>query len=181
MEDLRGMDGLRDRLQLSLLRRVAELAGDLEDERDAELGELLHDLEARAEEVREAEERLEEFERRLEQAGVSFGPAQEQVERLLGEVEHRDAALADSLERIETLRRRVAEAEARAGELAKLELRAAELAEAEARVRELEEAAASVGAHPDRVREVERLQRDLEDRQARFAKREAELDAVQRV
>src|SRR5919106_285477 len=94
------MDGLRDRLQLSLLRRVAELAGELEEERNAELAELLVEVEARAEEVRDAEEHLEELERRLERVGAPLGNAQKQVERLLAEVERRHDELAERSARL---------------------------------------------------------------------------------
>ncbi|MDQ4029709.1 MAG: hypothetical protein M3168_01575 [Actinomycetota bacterium] len=61
-----------------------------------------------------------------------------------------------------------------------LELRAAELAEAEIRLQEREDAAAALEAHPERVREVERLHRELAARGGRLERREAELEAVQR-
>jgi|SRR5918995_4922213 chromosome segregation ATPase len=106
---------IRNRLENYVVRSTNELLGDLPEDRQSELGELLTGLEGRGESFVEAENRIEELLARLEQRSTAVAALEAElsevkarVARLMHELEERERQAND---RIEAERVRAAERE----------------------------------------------------------------------
>ena len=108
---------IRNRLESYVVRSTSELLEDLPEDQQAELGEILNDLEGRGARVAEAENRIEELLARLEQRSTAvvaleaeISELKARVGRLKHELEERDRQAND---RLEAERVRAAEREGR--------------------------------------------------------------------
>jgi hypothetical protein len=181
------MRRLRSRLESHVVRTATDLVDELAEERSEQLADLLRELQERTSELRAAETRAAELERRLSRFASPHAAPDEQVARLVADLEERDTELAGLRPRVETAETKLAAVSAELDERRRTtsdltrELDAVRAAVADLEAR-LVRARADGAERSDREREIVAragalAQREhlLEERERSFGEREAEL------